>query len=59
MNNHNDTILAMSAMTAGGWAISLADVEVVLRIISLTVTVVLSVVVFMRDHKKRKNEKKN
>jgi hypothetical protein len=59
MNNHHDTILAMGAMTAGGWAISMADVEVVVRLISLAVPAVLSVIVFMRDQKKRKNEKKN
>jgi hypothetical protein len=58
MNNQHDTILAMSAMTAGGWAVSLADVEVVVRLISLAVPAVLSVIVFLRSQKKR-NEKKN
>lgn len=59
MNHHHDTVFKMAGMTAAGWTLSLADVETAIRLLSLIIPATLSVVVFVRDWKRKKNEKKN
>lgn len=50
------TISKMALLTVTGWAVSLSDVIEVAKLFSFVVPTALSVVVFVRDHKKRKNE---
>lgn len=50
------TITKMALLTVTGWAVSLSDVIEVAKLFSFVVPTALSVVVFVRDHNKRKNE---
>jgi hypothetical protein len=54
MDNHVK-VLEMVFLTAGGWIISIQDIETVARIISLLVPATLSVLIYI---KKRKDGKK-
>jgi hypothetical protein len=47
----------MAALTGGGWAVSSLEVETALRIVSLLVPTILSIVVFIRDSKRRKEKR--
>ncbi len=49
----------MGVNAAAGIAVSYSDVEASLRITSVLITTTLSVIVFVRDSKRRRNEKKN
>jgi hypothetical protein len=58
MTNYN-FLLDMTVLMAGGWLISLQDIEVLARIVSLVVPTVLSVLLFIRNIKRNgKKEKK-
>lgn len=51
------TIMKMGVATTAGWTISLSDVETGLRILSLAVPTVLSILVYLKNRKKKNEEK--
>lgn len=59
MNHSLITVGKMAINLSAGVVLSFSDFESVLRVASITITTVLSVIVFVRDSKRRKNEKKN
>ena len=55
MTDTTTTIIAkMGIGTVAGWTISLSDVETGLRILSLAVPTVLSILVYLKNRKKQK-----
>ena len=53
------TSINMAIITAVGWKISMQDIEQYAKIVSLIVPPTLSLVMFLRNIKKQKNEKKD
>lgn len=48
----NEKVISMFFLTAGGWVISLSEVEQLARIMSLMVPTVLSVLIYLQKRKK-------
>lgn len=51
--NNDHPILEMILMTGAGWTISLASVESVAKIVSLLVPTILSILIFIRNNRKK------
>lgn len=49
-------ILKMTVATTAGWTISLSEVETGLRILSLAVPTFLSILVYVKNRKKKNDE---
>lgn len=54
-----DTIGKMLSIQVAGLAVSLTDIETLLRIGSLCLTMTFTVLVYLRNAKSKKNEKKD
>lgn len=59
MNHHNTPIFQMLLVTGIGQWMSLAAVESAVRIISMAVPAVLSVLVYLKSRKNNKKNKKS
>ncbi|RFC53247.1 hypothetical protein [Brumimicrobium aurantiacum] len=57
MNNYN-LILDMTILAAGGWLISLQEIETLARIISLLVPAALSILLYLKNQKKNGRKEK-
>jgi len=55
----NQTIIDMAFLMAGGWFVSLQDIESIARITSLVVPTCLSVILFIKNQRRKNGKKEN
>lgn len=57
LHEKTTAVLQMAVATGAGWGISLSDVEMGFRIISLAASTAFSVIIFVRNWKKGNDKK--